>query len=125
MLNGIRKFIAGRYGFDKLGQHIAIFSAILLIVSGIVSSYALKAVAYVLLLFCIFRILSKKHVLRMNENRKYFELLAKIKAYVKRDRRYYRYLKCPKCRKVTKVPKHRGRIEITCPHCKYKFIKKT
>lgn len=125
MLNAFRRFMIGRYGFDKLGQHLAIAAAVLMILSGFFASSILRALSYVLLVYCICRILSKKHVLRLNENRKYFELLSKIKAYIKRDRKYYRYLKCPKCRKVTKVPKHKGKIAITCPHCRYEFIKKT
>ena len=33
--------------------------------------------------------------------------------------------KCPVCRKVIRVPLGKGRIEITCPNCKHKFVKKT
>lgn len=125
MLNAFRRFMIGRYGMDKLGQHLMIFSAVLLILASFTHSYILRTLGYALLIFCICRILSKKHVLRLNENRKYFELLSKVQAYVKRDRRYYRYYKCPKCRKTTKVPKGKGKIAITCPHCRYEFIKKT
>ena len=33
--------------------------------------------------------------------------------------------KCPVCRKIIRVPLGRGKIEITCPNCKKKFVKKT
>ncbi|MEE0944551.1 MAG: hypothetical protein UIM24_03770 [Clostridia bacterium] len=124
MFDSIRKFMIGRYGFDKLGQALAITSAVLMILSGFFGSVCI-ALAYTLLFWCIFRILSKNTVYRMNENRKYMELMFKIKAYLKRDRRYYRYFKCPNCRKVTKVPKKKGKIAISCPHCRYEFVKKT
>jgi DNA-directed RNA polymerase subunit RPC12/RpoP len=37
----------------------------------------------------------------------------------------YRIYKCPSCGQKTRVPKHKGRIEITCPKCRNKFIKRT
>lgn len=124
MLNAIRRFMVGRYGFDKLGQALAITSAVLMILSGFFGK-VFAALAYALLIVCILRVLSKNTVYRMNENRKYLELASRIKAYFKRDRKYYRYFKCPKCRKVTKVPKNKGKIVISCPHCRYEFVKKT
>ncbi|MBS7298924.1 MAG: hypothetical protein KIG65_07580 [Eubacteriales bacterium] len=124
MLNRFQRFMIGRYGFDKLGQALAIASAVLMILSGFLGSVCV-ALSYTLLILCIFRILSKNTVYRMNENRKYMELSNKVKAYLKRDRKYYRYFKCPNCRKITKVPKHKGKIAITCPHCRYEFVKKT
>ncbi len=125
MLDALRRFLAGRYGFDRLGQALAIGAAVFMIVSRILASSVLSALAYALLILCIYRSMSKQIAYRMSENRKFLELCYRVKAYVKRDRKYYRYFKCPKCRKVTKVPKHKGKIAITCPHCSYEFIKKT
>lgn len=124
MFDAIRRFMIGRYGFDKLGQALAITSAVLMILSGFLGKVCV-ALSYTLLFWCVFRILSKNTVYRMNENRKYMELMFRIKAYLRRDRKYYRYFKCPKCRKVTKVPKKKGKIAIRCPHCSYEFVKKT
>ncbi|MBQ8636980.1 MAG: hypothetical protein IJ423_03185 [Clostridia bacterium] len=124
MFDSIRRFMIGRYGFDKLGQALAITSAVLMILSGFLGKVCV-ALSYTLLFWCIFRILSKNTVYRMNENRKYMEFMSRVKAYLKRDRKYYRYFKCPNCRKVTKVPKKKGKIAISCPYCKYEFIKKT
>ncbi len=33
--------------------------------------------------------------------------------------------KCPVCKKTIRVPMGRGKIEITCPNCKEKFVRKT
>jgi len=38
---------------------------------------------------------------------------------------FYRIYKCPSCGQKTRVPKHKGRIEITCPRCGNSFIKRT
>ena len=42
-----------------------------------------------------------------------------------RDRKTHRYYKCKSCKTVMRVPKGRGKIEITCPKCRMKVIKKT
>ena len=36
-----------------------------------------------------------------------------------------RYYKCPKCKQLVRVPRGKGKISITCPRCKEKFVKKT
>ena len=33
--------------------------------------------------------------------------------------------KCPVCKKTIRVPRGKGKIEITCPNCKEKFVRKT
>ena len=39
--------------------------------------------------------------------------------------REHRYYACPKCRQPVRVPRGKGKIAITCPKCKERFIKKT
>ena len=39
--------------------------------------------------------------------------------------RQHRYYKCPKCRQSVRVPRGKGKISITCPRCREKFIRKT
>ena len=39
--------------------------------------------------------------------------------------RQHRYFNCPRCRQVVRVPKGKGKISITCPKCREKFIKQT
>jgi ribosomal protein L37AE/L43A len=41
-----------------------------------------------------------------------------------KDRRN-RYFECPRCRQIVRVPRGKGKIAITCPKCKERFIKKT
>ncbi|MBQ7793476.1 MAG: hypothetical protein IJ366_03045 [Clostridia bacterium] len=125
MLDAIRRFMIGRYGFDKLGQALAVSSAVIMVLAGIIGSGILTILAYIMLIWCVFRVLSKNTVMRLRENRKYMELQNKVTAFFKRDGKYYRYFRCPKCRGELKVPKHKGKLAITCPHCRYEFIKKT
>ena len=37
----------------------------------------------------------------------------------------HRYFKCPGCGQTVRVPRGRGKIQITCPKCRREFIKKT
>ena len=125
MMDFLRRFFIGRYGFDMLGKYLLWTSVIFTVLGTFKVLWFLKPLSTVLLIICIARMLSKNIHARLNENRKFYDFLNKVKAYFKRDRKYFRYIKCPKCRKVTKVPKNKGKIAITCPYCKYEFIKKT
>ena len=40
-------------------------------------------------------------------------------------RRQYKYFKCKECGQQLRVPRKKGKIEITCPKCRHTFIKKT
>ena len=42
-----------------------------------------------------------------------------------RSDREHRIFRCPKCDQRVRVPRGRGRIEITCPRCAHKFIKRS
>ena len=41
------------------------------------------------------------------------------------DRKTHCYFKCPECGQRLRVPKGKGKIMITCPHCHTKFDRKT
>ena len=56
---------------------------------------------------------------RYQENRRFLLLIDRIKD------RNNRYFNCPKCRQTVRVPRGKGKISITCPKCREKFIKKT
>jgi DNA-directed RNA polymerase subunit RPC12/RpoP len=78
-----------------------------------------------------FRVFSKNHVKRSEENLRYRNLRYKtIASWNKirtriRQRRDFRFYKCPTCRQQVRVPKGHGRIEITCPKCREHFIRKS
>ena len=80
---------------------------------------ALTILSYGLMFWAIFRTFSRNTYRRYQENRKFLMLLARIK-----DRKH-RYFTCPRCRQPVRVPRGKGKIAITCPKCKEKFIKKT
>ena len=120
---GLTKFMAGRYGTDKLSTAILGAGVVLCVVSIFVrSAFAnliLTLLAYVLMFWAIFRIFSRNISKRYEENRKFLRLFDRIKD------RDHRYFTCPRCSQSVRVPKGKGKISITCPRCKEKFVKKT
>ncbi len=120
---GLRSFMAGRYGTDKLNMVIlcAGLAASLLSVwiSAPVWNLLLFVLSYGLMIWAIFRSLSRNTYRRYQENRKFLQFFFRLKD---RDNRYF---DCPKCRQMVRVPRGKGKIAITCPRCKEKFIRKT
>ncbi len=119
----LRNFMQGRYGVDKLNVWILAAGAIVCVLAMFmpfpVAKLVLTAAAYGFMGWAIFRMLSRNTYKRYQENRKLLLLLDRIK-----DRKHKHYT-CPKCRQLVRVPKGKGKIAITCPKCKEKFIKKT
>ena len=77
------------------------------------------ALSYALMFWAIFRALSRNTYKRYQENRKFLLIFDRLKD------RNNRYFDCPKCRQTVRVPRGKGKISITCPRCKEKFIRKT
>ena len=47
------------------------------------------------------------------------------KAYEKEQKKIYKFYTCGQCGQKVRVPKGKGKIEITCPKCRNTFIKRT
>lgn len=120
---GVRRFMVGRYGTDKLNMAILgaglFLSVVCMFLKRPMLNLALTLAAYGLMGWAIFRTLSRNTYKRYRENRKYLLLLERIKD------RQHRYFDCPRCRQQVRVPRGKGKIAITCPKCKEKFIRKT
>ncbi len=120
---GLRRFMEGRYGPDKLTSCLLWTSVILMLIGLLIPSATVKVVLmvvyYILWGWSIFRMLSRNTYKRYQENRKFLMLVDRFKD------RDHRYFDCPKCRQSVRVPRRKGKIAITCPKCKEKFIRKT
>ena len=118
-----RHMMAGRYGTDKMNMGLLGAGLLLCIASMVIRfapvSLALTALSYGLMFWAIFRTFSRNTYKRYQENRKYLMFLQKLKD------REHRYFDCPRCHQPVRVPRGKGKISITCPKCKEKFIKKT
>ncbi|MEI3090384.1 MAG: hypothetical protein V8T01_10700 [Oscillospiraceae bacterium] len=101
--DALRRFMAGRYGTDKLNQWL-LGLAIVLIVLGLIGGRAgsailavLGTVAYVPLIWSLFRMYSRNIEARRRENAAFQRVLTQLKD---RDHRYYH---CPKCRQTARA----------------------
>lgn len=120
---GLRRFMAGRYGSDKLNTAILMAALVLVLVYTFVPFGVVKLVlwiiSYVLMIWAIFRMLSRNTYRRYQENRRFLQFVDGI-----RDREH-RYYNCPNCHQRVRVPRGKGKISISCPKCREKFIRKT
>ena len=122
-----RWFMTGRYGTDKLNMALLIAALVLCIIPTVLSIFVwiplvntiLTLLSYVLTGIAIFRCLSRNTYRRYEENRRFLRFWERLKD------RQHRYFDCPKCRQPVRVPRGKGKIAITCPKCKEKFIRKT
>ena len=119
----MRRFMEGRYGNDKLNIAILIAGVVTGLLSSLLPGPLLKmglwVLSYGLMIWAILRCLSRNTYKRYQENRKYLQLLDRVKD------REHRYYDCPKCHQRVRVPRGKGKISITCPRCKEKFVRKT
>ena len=119
----LRQFMQGRYGNDKLNMLILCAGLAVTIVNLFfripLVTLILTLLSYILMGWAIFRCLSRNTYKRYQENRKFLMLIDRVKD------REHRYFDCPRCRQPVRVPRGKGKIAITCPKCKEKFIKKT
>ncbi len=118
--DGLRRFMYGRYGADKLNYVILWSGVILSLLSSFVESLAfLILVSYGLVFWAIYRMLSRNIAARQHEAAA-FSRFAKF--FTDRQHRYYA---CPCCGQTVRVPRGKGRISIKCPRCGQRFEKKT
>ena len=119
----LRNFMMGRYGTDRLNMAILSVGLAASLLSVILRfkpvNLILFLLSYGMMFWAIFRCLSRNTYKRYQENRKFLQLWGRMKD------REHRYFDCPKCRQMVRVPRGKGKISITCPRCREKFVKKT
>ena len=122
-INGFQRFMMGRYGHDRLNVALLVLGVVLSIVSMFVRNKPVLLIlnmgSYALLFVALFRCFSRSTYKRYNENRRFLLMIDRIKD------RAHRYYICPKCRQTVRVPRGKGKIAITCPKSREKFVKKT
>ena len=122
------RFMAGRNGTDKLNIALLITALVLSLIPTVLTlvgvvlpllGMIMALLSYVLTGIAIFRCFSRNIYKRYEENRRF------LRFWEQRKDRQHRYYDCPRCRQTVRVPRGKGKISITCPKCKEKFIRKT
>ena len=106
MKDKLNRFMQGRYGVDNLSR-------------------------FILIIYTYFRILSRNISARYAENQKYLGYTQKIRSQFNREknmmeqRKTHHIYTCPGCGQKIRIPRGKGqKVEIECPKCHEKFIKR-
>lgn len=121
----------GRNGVDSLGKFVLVISIIVMLLAGWTDSLILSYLSWIGIIYLYFRMFSRNIYKRSSENQWYLNKTYKIRTFFYRQknlllqRKTYHIYKCPTCRQKIRVPRGKGRIEIRCPKCNTRFIKKS
>ncbi len=129
--NKMMQFMQGRYGADQMGQMLSAVSMVFLIISLFSRNQAWFLLALIGIVYNYFRMFSKNISKRYAENQKYLTMTAGIRRKIASwksqlaQRKIYHIYRCPGCKQKIRVPRGRGKIEIRCPKCNTRFVKKS
>lgn len=128
-MNFLRNFMVGRYGSDELNFFLLIVYIIVSVIGSAANLGWLSIISLVLIILTFFRIFSKNIEKRRGENTKFLQIIWEIKNIfrgkgakrqakknIKNDKEH-KYFKCKSCGAISRVPRGKGKIEITCPKC--------
>ncbi len=118
------RFMQGRNGRDELARVVIYVSLFLYIVGVFFKWDALCLVGYLLFIYYMFRVLSKNLYARREENRRFVTYMETMRIKYE-QRKDYKIFKCKGCGRNIRVPRGKGKIEVTCPMCGKKTIHRT
>lgn len=125
----------GRYGIDQFSKFLLIAGLVVIFLSGLLGGGIVGMIfyvlAWVLIIYCYFRVFSRNVTKRYAENQAFLTKTYGIRSFFQKQkniwkqRRVYHIYKCPNCSQKIRIPKGKGKIEIRCPKCGTTFIKKS
>ena len=131
MRDKIYRFMQGRYGTDDLYKFLFWVAVIVIVINWFVKSPALNLLVTLVLVYAMYRVLSKNHSARYTENQKYLQATAKFRYWfdqqkkLMEERKYHHIYTCPRCKQKIRIPKGKGKIMVRCPKCHFEFQKRS
>ena len=131
MRDKIYRFMQGRYGTDDFYKFLFWVALIGIVINWFFKSQLLSFAVTLILIYAVYRVLSKNHSARYAENQRYLQATAKIRYWfdqqkkLMEERKYHHIYTCPKCRQKIRIPKGKGKIMIRCPKCHHEFQKRS
>ena len=130
------RFMQGRYGVDQFAKFtmgVALVSIVLAIFvnTGSSAGSLLDMLGLVAIVYTYFRIFSRNISKRAQENQKYLSATAKLRQRLNKEknmmkqRKDYHIYTCPSCGQKVRIPRGKGKIEISCPKWHSKFVKRS
>lgn len=114
----MNNFFKDSYGIDRLSKHLYIIGFILSIFRHNFATFGLVCIIY-----STWRCLSKNKYKRYHELQSYENFIApmtkKFSEFIDSigKHKHYKIFKCPNCSQKMRVPRHKGKITITCKNC--------
>lgn len=133
----IKNLYSGRYGMDALNMCLIILSCTLTFILSFFNNRYIGIIGAIPLIIAMLRIFSVNFEKRRAENLKFIQFMQPWKVWFykmlgksrkkaeQRQDTEHRYFDCPNCKRTLRVPAHKGKIEIHCPHCGTSFKKNT
>ena len=117
-------FMRGRNGMDNLNKALFIIVIILDVICIFIKKRVAYSIFWLVSILFLYRFLSKNLVARRRENDKFqgFTRINKMKYDMRKD---YKIFRCKVCGRNIRVPRGKGKIEVTCPVCKNKTVHRT
>lgn len=131
MRERIIRFLMGRYGVDDFSRFLMAVSIVFFVLNVIFRRGLFYILAIAVLAYAYYRILSKNHNRRYRENMKYTCYKNKVMSIFKREKSHMQQRKthhiytCRKCGQKIRIPRGKGKIQVTCPKCGFQFVKKS
>ncbi len=130
------RFMQGRYGVDGFARFTMGVALVCIVVSiffrnGSTIGALLNTLGLAAIIYTYFRMLSRNISKRYAENQKYLAMTSKLRQRFNREknmmqqRKTHHIYTCPSCGQKIRIPRGSGKkVEIDCPKCHTKFIKK-
>lgn len=131
MREKFQRFMYGRHGQDEFARFLITAAVACAVLNIFVKNTIIYWLAWILIVYAYFRILSKNHQARYAENQKYLQLTYKFRYWFDQqkklagERKYHHIYSCPKCRQKIRIPKGKGKIMVRCPKCQHEFQKRS
>ena len=122
------RFMVGRNGMDNMAFHALWGSVIVTLLSIFLPIPAI--ISTILMVYAVFRMLSRNVSKRRAENQRYVEFTEKITRAVKqfflrlKGMKTHKYFRCPSCKNRLRMKRGSGEKQITCPVCHNQFTQK-
>lgn len=120
-------FMYGRYGMDEMYIGLLVLWMAITVVNSFVKSVLLNLLAFAVLIFGLYRFMSRKHDKRRRENAMFLKFWHPVRNWFTfqrdriRDLKTARYRKCTHCKAIVKLPVKKGRHTVRCPKCGERF----
>ena len=136
MRDKLAKLMSGRYGFDQFSRLLLLLSVTCTLLTAILTDFPSLAglsngASMVLLVWIFYRTFSRNIEKRYLENLHYLEWQGSVRRRLRmrkekfQQRKEYKFFVCPTCKTNLRVPKGKGKVNITCSKCGNRFQGKT